>query len=197
MFRNAEFRLFYSRYTLRNAEFRLCVEKNLEIHKGHIDKQKAEDTKLEAEGLLLNDDEVSKFFRQDNLPLSETNGEVTSQIPDLGEISLEAREYILRLQSRLSSVRKVYFAFMYFIGILGFLSVYISNFFSNITFRFALHCQHFCQFTTVSKSGHLIFRCGMGVNKYHVFKSHYHMTIFPRDGMNLNLGQLDYSFDLH
>ncbi|XP_022854513.1 uncharacterized protein LOC111375832 [Olea europaea var. sylvestris] len=93
-------------YTLRNAEFRLCVEKNLEIHKGHIDKQKAEDTKLEAEGLLLNDDEVSKFFRQDNLPLSETNGEVTSQIPDLGEISLEAREYILRLQSRLSSVRK-------------------------------------------------------------------------------------------
>lgn len=107
MFRNAEFRLFYSRYTLRNAEFRLCVEKNLEIHKGHIDKQKAEDTKLEAEGLLLNDDGVSKFFRQDNLPLSETNGEVTSQIPDLGEISLEAREYIMRLQSRLSSVRKV------------------------------------------------------------------------------------------
>ncbi|CAA2999042.1 Hypothetical predicted protein [Olea europaea subsp. europaea] len=91
-------------YTLRNAEFRLCVEKNLEIHKGHIDKP--EDTKLEAEGLLLNDDGVSRFFRQDNLPLSETNGEVTSQIPDLGEISLEAREYIMRLQSRLSSVRK-------------------------------------------------------------------------------------------
>ncbi|CAI9769982.1 unnamed protein product [Fraxinus pennsylvanica] len=91
-------------YTLRNAEHRLCLEKNLEIYEGHIDKQKTEDSKLE--GLLLNDDVVSKIFRQDNLPLSETTGEITSKIPDLGGMSLEAQEYILRLQSHLSSVRK-------------------------------------------------------------------------------------------
>ncbi|CAI9765597.1 unnamed protein product [Fraxinus pennsylvanica] len=89
-----------------NAEFRLCLEKKFEIHEGHIDKQKAEDSKLEGEGLLLNEDGVSKIFRQDNLPLSETTSEVTSQIPDLGDISLEAQEYIWRLQSSLSSVRK-------------------------------------------------------------------------------------------
>ncbi|KAL2460305.1 hypothetical protein Adt_43725 [Abeliophyllum distichum] len=93
-------------YTLRNAEYRLCLEKNLEIYEGHIDKQKAEDSKLEGEGLLLNDDGVSKIFRQDNLPILETTSEVTSKLPDLGEMSFEAREYILRLQSRLSSVRK-------------------------------------------------------------------------------------------
>ncbi|KAL2477351.1 hypothetical protein Fot_46365 [Forsythia ovata] len=93
-------------YTLRNAEYRLCLEKNLEIYEGRIDKQKAEDSKLEGEGLLLSDDGVRNIFRQDNLPISETTSEVTSKIPDLGEMSFEAREYILRLQSHLSSVRK-------------------------------------------------------------------------------------------
>ncbi|XP_022896857.1 uncharacterized protein LOC111410645 isoform X2 [Olea europaea var. sylvestris] len=94
-------------YTLRNAEHWLCLEKNLEIYEGHIYKQNTEDSKLEGEGLLINEDGVSKIFRQDNLPLSETTSEITSKIPDLGEMSLEAREYMLRLQSRLSSVRKV------------------------------------------------------------------------------------------
>ncbi|CAA3008240.1 uncharacterized protein LOC111410645 isoform X1 [Olea europaea var. sylvestris] len=93
-------------YTLRNAEHWLCLEKNLEIYEGHIYKQNTEDSKLEGEGLLINEDGVSKIFRQDNLPLSETTSEITSKIPDLGEMSLEAREYMLRLQSRLSSVRK-------------------------------------------------------------------------------------------
>lgn len=99
--------LFYCRYTLRNAEHWLCLEKNLEIYEGHIYKQNTEDSKLEGEGLLINEDGVSKIFRQDNLPLSETTSEITSKIPDLGEMSLEAREYMLRLQSCLSSVRKV------------------------------------------------------------------------------------------
>ncbi|KAL3515341.1 hypothetical protein ACH5RR_022243 [Cinchona calisaya] len=93
-------------YTLRNAEYRLCLERNLEIHEGNIDKQKPEDSKLEAEGTLLNDYGLNNISRQDKLPYSENMTETTSALPDFGEMTPETLQYILILQSRLSSVKR-------------------------------------------------------------------------------------------
>lgn len=99
--------LLNCRYTLRNAEYRLCLERNLDIYEGNIDKQKNEDSKLEDQVILLDNNEIIKIFRQDEFPKSENTNENTSDIPGLGEMSPKAQEFILKLQSRLSSVKKV------------------------------------------------------------------------------------------
>ncbi|KAL6494662.1 hypothetical protein OROGR_031462 [Orobanche gracilis] len=91
----AAFILF--RYTLRNAEYRLSLERNLEIYVGENDKSKTEDPKLEAEGTHPKGNNTRRNFRQERLP--------TYDIPDFGEMTHEARQYILKLHSRLSSVK--------------------------------------------------------------------------------------------
>ncbi|CAA0806788.1 Unknown protein [Striga hermonthica] len=88
-------------YTLRNAEYRLSLERNLEIYVGDSDKSKAEDCKCNTE-----EHQGRGSFRQDNLPTSNETGEMTYDIPDFGEMTFEARQYILKLHSRLSSVKK-------------------------------------------------------------------------------------------
>ncbi|KAL0334923.1 UNVERIFIED_CONTAM: hypothetical protein Sradi_4704200 [Sesamum radiatum] len=92
-------------YTLRNAEYRLSLERNLEICEGNNDKSKLEDSKLGAEGTHLEDERISGDFIQESSPISDET-EVTYDIPDFGEMTPEARMYILKLHSRLSSVKK-------------------------------------------------------------------------------------------
>ncbi|KAL0422565.1 UNVERIFIED_CONTAM: hypothetical protein Slati_3279400 [Sesamum latifolium] len=92
-------------YTLRNAEYRLSLERNLEIYEGNNDKSKIEDSKLGAEGTHLEDERISGNFSQESSPTSDET-EVTYDIPDFGEMTPEARKYILKLHSRLSSVKK-------------------------------------------------------------------------------------------
>lgn len=94
-------------YTLRNAEYRLSLERNLEIHVGNNYNSKNEDSKLEAEGTHLKDKGMSGNFREESLSTYEETGELTCDIPDFGEMTPEARRYILKLHSRLSSVKKV------------------------------------------------------------------------------------------
>nr|XP_027106048.1 uncharacterized protein LOC113726498 [Coffea arabica] len=93
-------------YTLRNAEYRLCPERNLEIYEGKIDKQIPADSKLEAEGTLVNDYGLNNISRQEKLPVSENMTETTSALPNLGEMPPETQQYILNLQSRLSSAKR-------------------------------------------------------------------------------------------
>ncbi|KAL0365335.1 UNVERIFIED_CONTAM: hypothetical protein Sangu_0631100 [Sesamum angustifolium] len=93
-------------YTLRNAEYRLSLERNLEICEGNNDKSKLEDSKLGAEGTHLEDERISGDFSQESSPISDET-EVTYDIPDFGEMTPEARMYILKLHSRLSSVKKM------------------------------------------------------------------------------------------
>ncbi|KAL4615292.1 hypothetical protein ACB092_07G113000 [Castanea dentata] len=97
-------------YTLRNAEFRLCLERNLDMQEGNTEKQIPENSRLDLQGLLLDnasiinlsgEHEFSSKFEKFTEDLSEN-----FDIQDLGEMSPEAQHYILHLQSRLSSIRK-------------------------------------------------------------------------------------------
>ncbi|KAK4563297.1 hypothetical protein RGQ29_005701 [Quercus rubra] len=97
-------------YTLRNAEFRLCLERNLDMQEGNPEKQIPENSRLDLQGLLLDnasiinlsgEHELSSKFEKFTEDFSEN-----FDFQDLGEMSPEAQHYILHLQSRLSSIRK-------------------------------------------------------------------------------------------
>ena len=102
---------FYCRYTLRNAEYRLCLEKNLDMHDENNEKQTPEISRLDLQGLLLDSASVIKLSGEHESPSKfETFTEDLSEnidIQGLGEISPEAQQYILHLQSHISSVEKV------------------------------------------------------------------------------------------
>ncbi|XP_010271521.1 PREDICTED: uncharacterized protein LOC104607554 [Nelumbo nucifera] len=99
-------------YTLRNAEYRLCLEKNLDINAEDFGKQRLENAKPDDHGMSV--DGSPRIFefsgKNDILPKYERSDEYPSygskSFHDLGEITPEAREYILHLQSRLSSAKK-------------------------------------------------------------------------------------------
>ncbi|KAK1417545.1 hypothetical protein QVD17_26674 [Tagetes erecta] len=86
-------------YTLRNAEYRLCLEKNFDTEE---DKQTNEDPKSQV---LLNNDIVINTppGQDDEMHKSSENA---YEIPDLGQMTPEVQQYILKLQSRLFSVKK-------------------------------------------------------------------------------------------
>ncbi|KAJ0265313.1 hypothetical protein HA466_0016210 [Hirschfeldia incana] len=90
-------------YTLRNAEYRLFLEKNLdmddEIHA-------TENAEFDVKGT---DTEPDDDVCVENNASSSTKDSSLSEMIDkegLGRVSSEAQEYIFRLQSQLSSVKK-------------------------------------------------------------------------------------------
>lgn len=93
-------------YTLRNAEYRLCLERNHDMDEGITDKPKSEDSKLENEESVLEDNDIIKILGQDEYHESEKSIENISDISGLEEMSPLAQELILKLQSQLSSVKK-------------------------------------------------------------------------------------------
>ncbi|KAL1801951.1 hypothetical protein ACET3Z_030598 [Daucus carota] len=93
-------------YTLRNAEYRLCLERNLDIHEEDTDRQKLEDSKLEDQVLLLDNNDIIKIWTHDEVHDSTNTNENITDISDLGETSPQVKELISKLQSSLSSVKK-------------------------------------------------------------------------------------------
>ncbi|KAL8541521.1 hypothetical protein ACS0TY_002696 [Phlomoides rotata] len=93
-------------YTLRNAEYRLSLERNLEIYEENNYNSRNEDLKLEAVETRLKDKGKSGNFRQESLSTSDETEELMRDESDFGEMTPEARKYILELCSRLSSVKK-------------------------------------------------------------------------------------------
>ncbi|XP_014514749.1 uncharacterized protein LOC106772708 [Vigna radiata var. radiata] len=91
-------------YTLRNAEYRLFLEKNLEMF--DIEKPEEETTKVDLQGLMRDSVNVIDFGRNRNLSPKVEKIHEDVDIQDLGEISAEAQQYIFDLQSRLSSMKK-------------------------------------------------------------------------------------------
>ncbi|XP_076954858.1 uncharacterized protein LOC143629476 [Bidens hawaiensis] len=86
-------------YTLRNAEYRLCLEKNFDTEE---DEHTIEDSKSPV--LLNTDISINTIPGQDDELHS--SSENTYEIPDLGQMTPELQQYILKLQSRLFSVKK-------------------------------------------------------------------------------------------
>ncbi|XP_027364032.1 uncharacterized protein LOC113871256 [Abrus precatorius] len=93
-------------YTLRNAEYRLCLEKNLDMCERDTEKAKAESPNVDLQGLLHDSVNVIDFGRKKNLFTKFEKLHENVDIQDLGEISAEAQEYIFNLQSQLSSMKK-------------------------------------------------------------------------------------------
>ncbi|XP_042493472.1 uncharacterized protein LOC122073044 isoform X1 [Macadamia integrifolia] len=99
-------------YTLRNAEYRLCLEKNFQIDEGNFENQKPENTKPDAQGMSPDADQRTFDFSGENdlLGKAERYEDDLSYeglgIQGIGEMTPEARQYILHLQTRFSSVKK-------------------------------------------------------------------------------------------
>lgn len=101
--------MLHCRYTLRNAEYRLCLERNFDTDEESTDKQTIEDSKSEVLRMLMHNNIITdRPPCQDELPKSEKPNANASEIPDLGQMTPELQQYILKLQSRLFSVKKVY-----------------------------------------------------------------------------------------
>lgn len=102
---------FYFRYTLRNAEYRLCLERNLDIYEENLDKEKFDVPRHDIQGMLLEAANIIKLSAKDELSSNcEKTIEDPPEIVDIqgfGDTSPEAQQYIRHLQSQLSSVKKV------------------------------------------------------------------------------------------
>lgn len=93
---------WYCRYTLRNAEYRLFLEKNLDMSGEDLESRTSENTEHDLEGTL-----TDELFDEDNVSSKRVSETIDEE--GLGRVSSEAQEYIFRLQSQLSSVKKVQF----------------------------------------------------------------------------------------
>nr|KJB32296.1 hypothetical protein B456_005G234100 [Gossypium raimondii] len=96
-------------YTLRNAEYRLCLERNLGCDTD-LEHQSSEKPNFDLQEIVLDGTKVKELSRK-NDSSSESEKTTENQFEDiefegLGEISPETRKYILHLQSRLASVKK-------------------------------------------------------------------------------------------
>lgn len=93
-------------YTLRNVEYRLCLEKNLDMYERDMEMPRAESMKVDLQGLMQDSINVIDFGRNKNLSSKVEKLQEDVDIQELGEISAEAQQYIFNLQSRLSSMKK-------------------------------------------------------------------------------------------
>lgn len=97
-------------YTLRNAEYRLCLEKNLDAFEENLEKQRLESSESDEQGTLLESANVIKSSSKDQLSsrTEKIHVEPSENIEGqgVGDMSPEAQEYVRHLQSQLSSVEK-------------------------------------------------------------------------------------------
>lgn len=97
-------------YTLRNAEYRLFLEKNLDMHGEDLESHTTENTEYDLKGTFPDDRELGELFDENNVSSTkDSKNQNPSKMIDqegLGRVSSEAQEYIFRLQSKLSSVKK-------------------------------------------------------------------------------------------
>ncbi|GAB4852840.1 hypothetical protein Ancab_017036 [Ancistrocladus abbreviatus] len=97
-------------YTLQNAEYRLCLERNLDIHEENIEHHKPEAFELNMQEMLL--DGVRKIQIHSESEDSSRTEEISEgsseelHIQGLGKMTPEAESYILHLKSTLSSIKK-------------------------------------------------------------------------------------------
>ncbi|XP_024023146.1 uncharacterized protein LOC21394747 isoform X1 [Morus notabilis] len=97
-------------YTLRNAEYRLCLKKNFDACEENLEKERMESSKFDVQGMLRESASTIKPSAKDEL--SSKSGKIcvdpskNNEKQGLGDMSPEAQEYIQQLRSQLSSVKK-------------------------------------------------------------------------------------------
>lgn len=91
---------------MRNAECRLSLERNLDIYEENTYNLKNEDSIIDAEP-HLNEEGKCGNFTQESSSSSDESEDSTWNIQGFGEMTPEARRYILTLHSRISLVKKV------------------------------------------------------------------------------------------
>ncbi|XP_050210358.1 uncharacterized protein LOC126660744 [Mercurialis annua] len=94
-------------YTLRNAEYRLCLERNLDVYDGTIESQTPGNSNLDLHGEEVDSAKTNHYNgKNDNFERIAENLSDNAGMEGLGEMSPEAQQFILHLQSRLASVKK-------------------------------------------------------------------------------------------
>ncbi|XVE49279.1 hypothetical protein DITRI_Ditri01bG0070300 [Diplodiscus trichospermus] len=96
-------------YTLRNAEYRLCLERNLGCE-GDLKNRTSEKSNFDLQEMLLDRTKMNEFSEKNDLSsyfenTTEDQFEETD-VKGLGEMSLETQNYILHLKSRITAVKK-------------------------------------------------------------------------------------------
>lgn len=97
-------------YTLRNAEYRLCLERNLGIREGESENQTMKVSNFDLQEMLLesaktNESPEGSKLSSDSANITEESYEEIN-VQGLGEMSPEAQRFILHLQSRLALAKK-------------------------------------------------------------------------------------------
>ncbi|KAF3435511.1 hypothetical protein FNV43_RR22600 [Rhamnella rubrinervis] len=97
-------------YTLRNAEYRLCLERNLGLCEENLEKETLDISRLDVQGILLEVANIMELSAKDELS-SECEKSIEDppesvDIQGLGDTSPEAQQYICHLRSQLSSIKK-------------------------------------------------------------------------------------------
>ncbi|XP_022988805.1 uncharacterized protein LOC111486037 [Cucurbita maxima] len=97
-------------YTLRNAEYRLCLERNLDFDDGNYDKQTNDDCRIDLHEMLL-DSANSENILDENEVSSKCEEFLDEpcenlNIQGIGETSPEVQQHILHLKFQLSSIKK-------------------------------------------------------------------------------------------
>lgn len=98
---------------MRNAEYRLSLERNFDVCEDHIVKQKLDTVETASHEITVDrTPSVFEVCKRDGLLLNAGNIEEEPIFEDigienLGEITPEAQKYIFFLKSRLSSAQKV------------------------------------------------------------------------------------------
>lgn len=96
---------------MRNAEYRLCLEKNLDINEVNHESPTPESSKFDLQEMLHSSDKIDEQSGKNDFSskLEKTIDDPSEDIgiKGLGEMSPEVQQYIHHLQSRLSSAKKV------------------------------------------------------------------------------------------
>lgn len=102
----------YFRYTLRNAEYRLCLERNLDFDDGNKDKQSNDNCRVNLHEMLLDSANLANVSDENesysNFEESLDKSSESINIQGIGETSPEVQQHILHLQFQLSSIKKVF-----------------------------------------------------------------------------------------
>lgn len=101
---------FVSRYTLRNAEYRLSFERNLELSEEVAECPKSDVTEDNHDNINLGKPVTIFRVSEDFMPhpgKSDEESSYENMGEELGDLTPQAEEYIIQMQSRLDAMKKV------------------------------------------------------------------------------------------